>query len=1286
MLLPKKVGSFTLMRRLDGGQNNEAYVAILDEPAGKQVLARRVAPGIAKDPTLRSVIEARVRDLMMVRHPTLVPVLDAIATDHDLWVLEEWTESVDLRAVVARAARENLTMPHNVFLNVATQICNGLEALHGRRAANSGEDNLLHLALNPSAVRVDADGRVQLGGFGLIRSPLPAAGPSSKNELGDLARYLSPEQTHADQRLSPASDIFSLGSLLYELLVLEPMFKADSDLQTVQLIRRAELSSQLLEVRESLPGLDKVLFRALSLNPRHRYQRAFVLREDLRGLMAGFTFADIEEVSRAFFGPVFVDNSRYDDDFGESAPTHVGPMPTAPEPPGPLETTFAPAFEDESPSPSAERAPPRRAPVASPTPVSRTPNRATPSGALPRARPAGPRTPRSATPRSAPQRGAPASTPRSAPTATGRSVTPPTARMATPPPRSGPSRSAPPPRRSTPPPRSAPQRRSVPPPSMSTAIDEDEEPTIGPGSLTVQQLHEQLDFPDQTERHPRLASEERRRFDDGVGEGGDAPTEQGSIVVGADGSFKVETRAGGPRPVEATLRRSSQRAPAGPVVRPEPVRSGPGRTGESTDDPDSWNPKADLDPQLDWGTRPVWAGAPGDDAQYVDDPDTAIGGPGQAAAEATSRSPDLGNVEFGEGFVDEDEVDTREHAAALWERQEPDESSDDPATAWKPGLSVEDSIRVFDDPTFDAGVDPGFDATFDGPAGAARDDDDQTVNLQAGAPELPMRDGAFDAPADLARSVPPLPPRDFGSPADADAQDRTMEARSPMSDLPPRMGRPPSAPSLPSFPLEGDLPAAPPPGRGAGGTLIPEDSAPIGLDAAPRGLGDRTVPEATAQLRGRLDPPAEPPHAPRGLGREDILRGRMVSDNYDDEDPEPQLSWRTVFAVVAVGGFTSALALVALAVYVASQPEVASMAQELVAGLVGASEPVQEFEIVEEFDEEPEAEVATAEAEPVEEEAEAEPEEEVEVSLAELRAEAVVRTEVDPSETFAAMEKLDPTPVPDPEPPPRPVVAPPPPAPVPDPEPVRTANVGGQGRSKEPVASRAIDPFVMDAPEPEPERRKPRRRDREPEPDPARKPFELPPPPPPQPLPGATIAREEMDRWSSSAFRGQLSPGSAERLESVEIDDPQFTRARTLLYLNAKKRGKVEEQRGHLKLLMSLKENQYNPVLLVEDAADAIGQKQYDEALSRAKVAEQHWARMPPSLVFTRKALIYEIEALAHTGQFFDSEGKDVNALRGAIRGWEKFQRHVAEKGRNDMVERAAQNLQRLRELEERLK
>ncbi|MEN0061549.1 MAG: hypothetical protein AAGA48_05325, partial [Myxococcota bacterium] len=239
------------------------------------------------------------------------------------------------------------------------------------------------------------------------------------------------------------------------------------------------------------------------------------------------------------------------------------------------------------------------------------------------------------------------------------------------------------------------------------------------------------------------------------------------------------------------------------------------------------------------------------------------------------------------------------------------------------------------------------------------------------------------------------------------------------------------------------------------------------------------------------------------------------------------------------------------------------------------------------------------------------------------------------------------------------------------------------------TATRALDPlpqFIDDEPERKRNRRK--ERDREPEPDPARLEFE-PPPPPVESEPaadGAKIASGEMDRWSKSAFEGRLSPGSAERLAGVEIDDPQFTRARTLLYLNAKKRGQLEEQRGHLRLLMSVPENQYNPVLLVEHARDAIEQKQYGEALKRAQVAEQHWARMPSSLVFTRKALIYEIEANAHTGLFFASEGRDANELRGAIRGWEKFQRHVARKGRNDMASRAEEQLQRLRELEERLK
>lgn len=304
MLLPKTVGPLTLLRKLGSGGVAESYEGVLSGPEKKRVCVRRVLPYILADKARLTSVEARVRDLMGAKHPLLLPVLDWIEVDEERLIVEEWTNHIDLEKVLAYARQNNRPIPGNVFLNIATQICNGLEALHGRPGRGTGAENILHLALRPSACRVDPEGQVVLGAFALLRSPLALPG-GGEGPIPMRFEYLSPEQTHASQKLTPASDVFTLGSLLYELFTLKPLFKANSKEQTVQQLRRAEVTSQLLKVKEGMPGLDKLLFRALSVNPRHRYQRAFVLREDLRGLMAGYSFANISRDAGLYLSPLF---------------------------------------------------------------------------------------------------------------------------------------------------------------------------------------------------------------------------------------------------------------------------------------------------------------------------------------------------------------------------------------------------------------------------------------------------------------------------------------------------------------------------------------------------------------------------------------------------------------------------------------------------------------------------------------------------------------------------------------------------------------------------------------------------------------------------------------------------------------------------------------------------------------------------------------------------------------------------------------------------------------------
>ncbi|MFH1467194.1 MAG: protein kinase, partial [Pseudomonadota bacterium] len=329
--LPTRIGALDLIRRLGSGGGTETFEGRRVDGDHGRVFVRRVLPEVLAEPGAREAIETRVRDLMGVRHPFLVPVLDVITTGQELLIVEQWVEAVSTACIVAWCREHQASVPHNVFLNLSTQICNGIEALHGRPGKASGNPNVLHMALRPSALFVNLDGRILLGGYGLARAPSLVPGPLEQTLPAVRAAYLSPEQADTEQKLIPASDIFSLASVLYELLTLDPLFAAESTGAVLQRLHRAEITTQLLGIKDLMPGLDKVLYRALSSSPRHRYQRAFVLREDLRGLMAGYSFASIADDTRRFLEPI------------AQAAAAAAPVPATPSAPGPES-----GFEDKA--------------------------------------------------------------------------------------------------------------------------------------------------------------------------------------------------------------------------------------------------------------------------------------------------------------------------------------------------------------------------------------------------------------------------------------------------------------------------------------------------------------------------------------------------------------------------------------------------------------------------------------------------------------------------------------------------------------------------------------------------------------------------------------------------------------------------------------------------------------------------------------------------------------------------------------------------------------------------
>jgi hypothetical protein len=173
--------------------------------------------------------------------------------------------------------------------------------------------------------------------------------------------------------------------------------------------------------------------------------------------------------------------------------------------------------------------------------------------------------------------------------------------------------------------------------------------------------------------------------------------------------------------------------------------------------------------------------------------------------------------------------------------------------------------------------------------------------------------------------------------------------------------------------------------------------------------------------------------------------------------------------------------------------------------------------------------------------------------------------------------------------------------------------------------------------------------------------------------------------YKTKAAAGTLTETDIETLESTPTADSSFTYNYTLLYSNAKAQDDRRDQRKYLESMMILAENQRNPTLLVERAQLAIYRKDYEGALKHANLAERHWARIPSSLMFSRKAMIYETQAAAWQGKFYRSEGEDLSACHRSIRSWERYRQHVATQNRRDLVAVADQRLFQLRDARKRL-
>ena len=268
-----RLGRYELLQRIAVGGMAEVYRASAVGPGDfrKLVAVKRLLPQHALDPQLLRMFLDESRLMARFAHPNLPHVLDVNdggGTEVPFFVMEH-VAGVDLREVMQAAAGP---LPLEQVVALASGVAAGLHHAHELRADDGQPLQIVHRDVSPSNVLVSFDGGVKVTDFGVAKW-LQQKSFTYQGQLKGKFAHMSPEQCRGEP-LDRRSDIFALGTLLYEMATGHPPFQADSEFELLSQIVSRDAPWPRGANSELAPELAAVIVRSLRRNRDERFATA----------------------------------------------------------------------------------------------------------------------------------------------------------------------------------------------------------------------------------------------------------------------------------------------------------------------------------------------------------------------------------------------------------------------------------------------------------------------------------------------------------------------------------------------------------------------------------------------------------------------------------------------------------------------------------------------------------------------------------------------------------------------------------------------------------------------------------------------------------------------------------------------------------------------------------------------------------------------------------------------------------------------------------------------------
>ncbi len=267
-----RFGRYLIEEELGRGGMGVVYRArheVLDADVALKVLQ----PGLLASDTVRARFLREAQLGATLQHPSVVPVLDAGRQDGLDYIAMELVEGEPLRDALLGADRREL-------VRLLAGVCEGVHHAHVR--------GVVHRDLKPENVLVDQQGKPRILDFGVARRVTPdGATLTTEGAWVGTLRYMAPEQVSDPQTVDVRSDVYGLGTMLYEALTGQAPHEDPNLALLLQRKQDADPPPPRELDRTVPPELDAICMRALERDPEARYQSALELKRELHRYLSG---------------------------------------------------------------------------------------------------------------------------------------------------------------------------------------------------------------------------------------------------------------------------------------------------------------------------------------------------------------------------------------------------------------------------------------------------------------------------------------------------------------------------------------------------------------------------------------------------------------------------------------------------------------------------------------------------------------------------------------------------------------------------------------------------------------------------------------------------------------------------------------------------------------------------------------------------------------------------------------------------------------------------------------